>query len=106
MNEMQLRQRVDVQALAEQVAQVAGRLGQALQGLLDLFRAILEQREIDLRVRVVRGQLDLADGHHADARILQFEGDQFRQILLDLVGNAQTALGNAFAVFCHVIDCL
>ena len=101
MHEVQRRQGVDVQTLAQLAAHVAGGGRQAFDGLLDLLRAVLEHGEEDLRVRVVGRDLHFGDGDHADPWVFQLVGDDFGQIALDLVRDALTALRDGFTVFCH-----
>jgi len=45
--------------------------------------------------------LHFGDRDHADARVLQFVGDDLGEVALDLVGDAEAAGGDVFAVFGH-----
>ena len=76
--------------LRELAAQEARRVLQAARGLLDL-RLVAEQREEHLGVRLVGAHLDVGDREQADARILQLEPDELRELALDLLGDAAAA---------------
>ena len=89
-NEMQSRHGVNVQALEQAITQKTSGLVQRFCRPLGVAS---EQAEEHLGVRVVRRHLHTLDGHHADAGVLQFAGDQLRQIALNLVGDAKTAIG-------------
>lgn len=87
--EMQRRHRVDMQAPEQLVVQMAGGMRERFQRLL---RVAGQRGEVDLRVGVIRRQLDALDCHDPDARIFDL-AQQFRQIALDLIGDLDIAIG-------------
>lgn len=100
--EMQLRQGMDVQTPAQFIAHVTGGSCQTLQRVLHGVRLVVQDREENLCVCVIRRDLDFRDRHHADTRVFQLEGDDFRQIALDLILHALTAGGDGLAMFRHI----
>ena len=58
---------------------------------------VAERREENLGVVMVAAHLDACQRDHADARILEFRADQFREVRLDLVGDPAEA-GGFFAM--------
>ena len=94
---MQRRHGVDRQALEQAVAQPSSGF---VECCLAGPRVAPQQREVDLRMRIVGRDLDGIERDHADPRVLQL-ADQLGQIALDLVGDAETAVGDRAFVFGH-----
>ena len=82
---------MDVQALEQAVAQETGSGVQALGAFLGVAH---QQTEVHLGVGIVRRHLDGVDRDHTHAGVLEFAGDELRQIALDLVGHSVAAVGN------------
>jgi hypothetical protein len=101
MHEMQFGRGMDGQAPTQLSANEAGGLAQACQGIFHRFRIIVQRGEKYFRVRVIRRHLHFGNRDHADPRVFQFIGNDFRKIALDLVGTAHAAARNGFAVFSH-----
>src|SRR6266404_2600726 len=87
---MQLRNATQFDALAELVPQKSGRMIEACGRCRNLFGAS-EKCEKYFRVSIVGGDLDVGQGHHADARVFDLESKQIRQFALDLFRDAQRA---------------
>jgi ribosomal protein S14 len=101
MHEMQLRQSMDVQAVTELAAYVTRSCTQARYRILDLILVIAQHREEHFGVRIIRRDLHFGNRDHPDARVFQLERDDFRQIALDLICDAQTASWDGFTMFGH-----
>lgn len=101
MHEMQLRQGMNGQAVTELATYITGSCSQASYRILDLFLVIAQHSEKHFGMRVIRRDLHFGNRDHPDARVFQLERDDFRQIALDLVCDAQTASGDGFTVFGH-----
>jgi hypothetical protein len=87
--EMQGRHGVDLQSLEQTIAQKSGRFIQAGRA----FSRVADQhRKVDLGMGVVGRDLHVVDRDHANAGVFEV-ADQLAQIALDLVGNADAAVG-------------
>src|SRR5450830_129179 len=89
------------QTTAQLTTQETGSLGQAGKRVLNGLLVVFQRRKENLGMRIVRRHLHFSDRDHPHTRVLQLECDDFRQIALNLIGDAQTAPWNGFAVFCH-----
>lgn len=97
---MQRGHGVNMQALEQTIAQEASRSRQCR---LCLFWIAGEQTVVHRGMRVIGRNLHRVDRDHAHMRIFQFARDQLRQIPLDLVAHADTAIGGGAVFFWHVL---
>jgi hypothetical protein len=58
-----------------------------------LFVSVPAQREADVRVFVIRGNMHFGDGRGADAGVGQFVADQLIEFLADDFGNTFATIG-------------
>ena len=89
------------QAPAQMTADETSRLAEAGNGILYCVLVLAQHGEKHLRMRIVRRHLDFSDRDHSHAWVFQLERDDLGQIALDLVGDAQSASGDGFAMFGH-----
>ena len=76
--------------MREFAAKKAGGVLQRFTRFLDL-RRVAQQRKENPGVCVILAHLDVGEGDHADARILELEPDDIGQLALDLLGDAAAA---------------
>ena len=92
---------MDMQPPPKLAANITSSRRQAGYGILDRIWTIVEHGKKYFCMRVVGRDLNFCNRDHADARIFQFKSDNFREIPLNLIGNAQTARGKGFTIFGH-----
>ena len=95
---MQLGHGAQLDAFRQRTAQETSGVVECLGSRL-LLHGLAERREKYLGVRVVLRDFDVSDRDQINARILEFKPDDFRQLALDLVGDAPAA----GKIFRHVI---
>ena len=87
--EMQGGHRVRHQPFEEAISQKASGL---IQRFFTLFWVAYQHTEKNFGVGIVGRNFHRLDRHHTHTRVLQLARDQLRQITLDLIGDAKTAV--------------
>jgi hypothetical protein len=81
---------VNLQTLEQAIAQKASGSIQAFGGFLRLAR---DEAEKHFGVRVIGRDFNRIQSDHAHTRVFELARNQLRQIPLDLVGHAESAMG-------------
>src|ERR1051326_438307 len=89
-DEVQMRHGVELQAMRELAPQPAGRMLQSLHCLARTSHTG-QMGEEDLRILQIGRDVDRGDRDHADARILDVNAQQLRELALDLIADALRA---------------